>query len=278
MERLIEPQRGSVGQVSIQEGQGTEPAGFQQPMISSIRQDTLDELIAQAGLRAAVLPSQSPTLRSRPNFRDAIAGRDQMHVIAEFKRCSPSRGDIRPYASVVDMVTAYQEGGASALSVLTEPTRFRGEDIDVQLAAAAVDLPILMKDFVVSPRQVEHAAVLGASAVLLIVGCLKHSDLLELAGVCRRLGLTPVVECHDEQELRIGLEIEDAVLGINHRDLRHMTIDPAQGRRLLGAVPDERVVVVESGDVAPEEIYSLHGLVDAVLVGSFLGATADLSF
>ena len=97
----------------------------------------LAELVSDAELRAAALPPQSPVYRSRPDFRAAIAGRDRMHVIAEFKRSSPARGDIRPYASVVEMVTTYEEGGASALSVVTEPTRFRGEDIDLQLAAAA---------------------------------------------------------------------------------------------------------------------------------------------
>lgn len=235
----------------------------------------LDELIAQARERAEALPIQESVRRSGPDYREAIAGRDRIHVIAEFKRCSPSRGDIRPHASVVEMVTAYQEGGASALSVLTEPTRFRGQDIDVQLAAATVDLPILMKDFVISPKQVQHAAALGASAVLLIVRCLERSELFDLAKLCSELDLTPLVECHDEAELDIALQIEDAVLGINQRDLRKMTIDPARGRRLLGVVPTERVVVVESGVEHPEEIRALHGLADAVLVGTALMCASD---
>ena len=198
-----------------------------------------------------------------------------MHVIAEFKRCSPGRGDIRPYASVVELVTAYEEGGASAVSVVTEPTRFRGEDMDLQLAAAAVGLPIVLKDYVVSPIQVEHAAVLGASAVLLIVECLEYRQLLDLADVCRRLGLTPLVECHDERQIATGLQIEDAVLSISLPDPQHMAIDRGRDRRLLSVVPEDRVVVLETGVEDPEEIYNLQGFADAVLVGTALMCASD---
>lgn len=239
----------------------------------------LDQLIAEAGERAARLPmplaTPQPVPADRANFRQAVAGRDRIHVISEFKRASPSRGAIRPNASVVEMVTAYQEGGASALSVLTEPSMFSGNDIDVKLAAAAVDLPILMKDFVVSPRQIEHAVTLGASAILLIVCCLEPSRLLELAQTSRELGLSTLVECHDEAEIELALQVEDGLIGINQRNLKEMTIDAGRGLRLLQAVPDDRVVVVESGVENPEQIRALHGLADAVLVGTALMCSRD---
>lgn len=237
----------------------------------------LEQLVAEAGRRAAALPTgrQTSVPRQHRSFRDAIAGRDRIDCIAEFKRCSPSQGPIRPHASVVQQVVAYARGGASALSVLTEPTRFRGQDLDLQLAAAAVSLPILMKDFIVSPRQIEHAATLGAAAVLLIVRCLPGPRLTELAQVCVGFGLTPLIECHDEDEIRRALAFDDAVIGINQRDLGAMTVDPTRGRRLLQAVPGDRVVVVESGIEAPAAVQELAGHADAVLIGTALMRAAD---
>jgi indole-3-glycerol phosphate synthase len=231
----------------------------------------LDELVARAHRRAqglGNLPLSNPN--PHVDFRDAIAGKDRISVIAEFKRCSPSLGQIRTDADITRQVKNYIEGGASAISVLTEPTRFRGSYEDLRFAVAAGDAPALMKDFVVSPRQVELAASLGASAVLLIVRCLPGPLLGELVESCRQCQLTPMIECHEKDEIEIALEFEDAVIGVNHRNLSTLAVDMERGRELMKSIPRERVVVSESGVQEPEDVRHLRGLVDAVLIGTAL--------
>jgi indole-3-glycerol phosphate synthase len=235
----------------------------------------LTELVVSARERARKLPGGEPTGKPEgARFDDALRGKDRLSVIAEFKQASPSLGEIAE-RDVVAQVGGYARAGASAISVLTEPSRFRGSLEDLERAVRAVDVPVLMKDFVVHPAQVRTAARLGARAVLLIVRCLDPSELQDLASACRHYGLVPLVECHDESELEYGLGIDDAVLGVNNRNLDTLQIECGLAPRLLAGVPKDRVVVAESGYEEPGDVETIRGLADGVLIGSALMRSDD---
>jgi indole-3-glycerol phosphate synthase len=236
----------------------------------------LDALLAHARTRAARLPGAMPVARcARPSFRRAIAGKSQLAVIAEWKRASPSAGALGDGRDLGKRLCAYRDGGAAAISVLTEDSRFRGSFDDLQQAARAVDLPLLMKDFVVATSQVAVAARLGASAVLLIARVLDDAQLGELAAACRSFGLDALVECHDERDLERALRVPDAVIGVNNRDLDTLAIDPLRALRLLPRVPEDRVAVAESGFATPGAARALRGVADAVLIGTALMRSDD---
>ncbi len=236
----------------------------------------LDELVAAARLRAAALPKDGERVRcSRASFRDALRGRERMSVVAEFKRSSPSKGGIAPDADVETRVRGYRDAGAAAVSVLTEPSRFSGSEDDLIRAAATVDLPLLMKDFVVDVRQVRRAAEIGASAVLLIVRCLDDEHLHELAAACADFALTPLIECHDASEVDRALAVPDAVIGVNNRDLASLEIDLGNAPELLARVPDDRIAIAESGYIEVASVEPVRGIADAVLVGTALMQADD---
>ena len=235
----------------------------------------LDELVREARRRARALPDPGPVRCDRPSFAAALRGRQQLSVIAEFKRGSPSAGRIAADASIADQVFRYREAGAVALSVLTEPTAFGGRDRDLTEAAALVDLPLLMKDFVVDPRQVDHAAALGASAVLLIARCLDDAALEELAAVAGSRSLDVLIECHDEGEIDRALGIPRAVIGVNNRDLDRLVVDRQRALQLLPRIPADRIAVAESGYQEPGQLRALRGLCDAVLIGTALMRARD---
>jgi indole-3-glycerol phosphate synthase len=227
-------------------------------------------LVRSARERARNLPNAEPA--GKPTglrFDEALRGKRRLGVIAEYKRASPSLGDIAE-RDVIEQVGRYVRAGASAVSILTEPSRFRGSLDDLEKAVRTVDVPVLMKDFVVHAAQVQAAARLGARAVLLIARCLEPSELGELASACRSYGLVPLVECHDEAELERGLAVEEAVLGINNRNLDTLAIDRNLAPRLIGRVPNDRVVVAESGYGEPADTDAIRGVFDGVLIGSAL--------
>ena len=236
----------------------------------------IDELIASARERAEALPPRECFPERAPSFREALRGKAHLDVIAEFKRASPSLGAIAE-RGLEDQVQRYAQAGAAAISVLTEPSRFKGSLSDLERTVASVDVPVLMKDFVVHRAQVREAAFLGASAVLLIVRCLSREQLSELAQAADELGLTPLVECHHAHELERALEIEGAVIGVNNRDLDTLAIDTSLSPRVLRGVPRERVVVAESGYEHAEDVAELRGVADAVLIGSALMKLDDPS-
>ena len=197
-------------------------------------------------------------------------------MIAEFKRKSPSAGSIRdddPGARAL----AYREAGASAVSVLTDPDAFGGSLADLQAASAASGLPVLMKDFIVDPVQVRAGWASGASAVLLIVRCLDDARMHHLYREARSLGLDTLVEVHDAAELERALALEDAIVGINNRDLDTLRTDRRRARELLPRVPSRRIAVAESGYLEPEHLTELRGRADAVLIGTALMRAADPS-
>lgn len=208
-------------------------------------------------------------------FSGALKG-PGMAVIAEFKRRSPSAGTLREAADVGEMVSAYERGGAGALSVLTEGPNFDGTLEDLRVARAACELPILRKDFIVDEYQLHEAKVAGADAVLLIVAALKIEQLASLHDLAYALGLDVLVEVHDGEELRTALSVGAMLIGINNRDLRDLSVDIERSSRLMGEIPAGVTVVSESGITGPEQLRTLEALgVDAVLVGESLMRSPD---
>jgi indole-3-glycerol phosphate synthase len=208
-------------------------------------------------------------------FKEALV-RPGLSLIAEFKRRSPSAGEIRPGAEVADLVPAYERGGAAALSILTEDGGFGGSLDDLGAARAASDLPLLRKDFVVDEYQLVEAAVHGADAVLLIVAALEPDALARLFDRAQSLDLDTVVEVHDEPDLETALELGVDVIGINNRDLTDFTVDVGTTERLITDVPAGKTVVAESGYSTRGQIEELDRIgVDAVLIGEALMRSAD---
>ena len=209
-----------------------------------------------------------------PSFREALA-RPGVAVIAEIKRASPSRGDLAPDLNAPAQARSYIEGGAAAVSVLTEPERFKGRLEDLA-DVAALGIPALRKDFLVDPYQVWEARAAGASAVLLIVAALDEPTLALLADEARAAGLDALVEVHDPSEVAAIHRIGASVVGVNARDLRSFEIDPDAFRRLRPMLPDGALAVAESGIRAPEDLEEAGNAgADAVLVGEALVTTDD---
>jgi indole-3-glycerol phosphate synthase len=197
-------------------------------------------------------------------------------VIAEFKRRSPSAGQLREEADLGEIVGAYQRGGASALSVLTEGPSFGGSLDDLSAARGRCELPILRKDFIVDAYQLLEARAAGADSVLLIVAALGDDELTALHESAGALGLDVLVEVHDRDEVARALAAGASLIGVNNRDLRDFSVDVSRTALLRGAIPAGIAVVSESGIVESAQLRSLErDGVDAVLVGETLMRAAD---
>ncbi len=209
-------------------------------------------------------------------FSEALV-RPGLSLIAEFKRRSPSAGQIAAEtADVAEQVRAYERGGAAAASVLTDEPHFGGSLEDLRAARAACGMPIIRKDFIVDPYQLYEAAVNGADAVLLIVRALDDRDLRSLYEEARSIDLDCLVEVHDAAELERALEAGAEVIGINNRDLDEGTVDVATTYELMPDVPAGKTVVAESGISARPELEELERVgVDAVLIGGALMSAED---
>ncbi len=208
-------------------------------------------------------------------FSEALV-RPGLSLIAEFKRRSPSAGEIAVDAVIADQVGAYERGGAAALSVLTDESHFGGSLDDLRAARAACDLPIIRKDFIVDPYQLYEAAVHGADAVLLIVRALDDHDLALMHNEARAIDLDVLVEVHDAEELERALALDAEVIGINNRNLDEGTVDVATTYELMPDVPAGKTVVAESGISSRAELEELERVgVDAVLIGGALMEAPD---
>jgi indole-3-glycerol phosphate synthase len=197
-------------------------------------------------------------------------------LIAEHKRRSPSAGTIREGSSCAEVVSAYERGGAAALSVLTEEAHFGGSLADLREAHAATELPLLRKDFTIDRYQLYEAKAAGADAVLLVVGAMTQGELAGLYREAHALDLDAIVEIHDEEELDRALEVDADVLGINNRNLEDFSVDIQRTFDLLADVPAGKVVVSESGIQSREQIDELEQVgVDAVLIGEVLMRAPD---
>ena len=244
----------------------------------------IEELVhgARAGVarRSAEVPVEEleRRLADRPEqrpFGEALT-RPGLSVIAEFKRRSPSAGEIRAGATPAEMARAYEEGGAAALSVLTDADHFGGSLDDLREARAACALPVLQKDFVVDRYQLYEAAVAGADAVLLIVAALDPENLAGLYEEAAGLDLDCIVEVHEEEELETALTVDAEVLGINNRNLDDFSVDIATTFELMPDVPAGKAVVSESGIAERSTLEELERVgVDAVLIGESLMRADD---
>jgi len=220
------------------------------------------------------LRSRIADLEAPRGFHAALKARadaGQAAVIAEFKRASPSAGWIRQHADPAEVARAYEAGGAACMSVLTDVEYFRGSDNDLIAARAACGLPVIRKDFIIDDWQVLETRALGADALLLIVAALDDSQLAGLSALGRELGLSVLVEVHDQQELERALNIPGHLLGINNRDLHRFQTRLETSLELAPQVPAERVLVAESGIHRASDIQRLRDAgIHAYLIGEAL--------
>jgi len=209
-------------------------------------------------------------------FRAALASGPRPRVVAELKRRSPSRGEIRRTFDPVACAKAYAEAGAAAVSVLTDERFFGGSLADLGAVRAAVGLPLLRKDFVIDPYQVDEARVAGADAVLLIAAALPPDVLAALRARAAERGLDALVEVHDQAQLDAALAAGADLVGINNRDLRTFRVDLATTERLASRVPEEVVLVAESGIFERADVERLERAgARGVLVGEALMREPD---
>jgi len=218
--------------------------------------------------------------RPRPPrpFAAALRQRPAPALIAEIKWASPSAGPIRPCGDPAAVARIYEENGAAAISVLTDTLFFRGHPGHLRAVSTAVGLPILRKDFIISPYQVYEAWALGADAVLLIVAALDAGSLRELLDLARSLEIEALVEVHDERELAQALDAEATLLAVNNRNLKTMQCDPGTFIRLAPMVPPGITLVAASGIATRDEaLAAARAGADAVLVGQALMASPDIA-
>jgi indole-3-glycerol phosphate synthase len=225
--------------------------------------------------RRADLLAEIDQVPPGPSLEDALRG-GPVAVLAEVKRRSPSKGAIAESLDAVGQGRAYHAGGASALSILTEPEHFGGSAEDLRSVRRTLDIPVLKKDFHVTDIQLVEARALGASAALLIARALSPRRLEALMTFGRTLGLELLIEVRDEDELSRALDAGATIIGVNNRDLESLVIDPATAERLVPRIPAHVVAIAESGvrERADVERYAACGA-DAVLVGSVLSASPD---
>lgn len=199
-----------------------------------------------------------------------------MSYICEIKKASPSKGVIARDFPYMDIAREYEEAGAAAISCLTEPFYFRGSDRYLAEIAAAVDIPVLRKDFVVSDYMIYEARMLGASAVLLICSLLDDGELKEYLALARALGMEALVEAHDEEEIGRAVKAGAGIIGVNNRDLKTFRVDMTNSIRLRGIAPEDTVFVSESGIRTADDIARLRASrIDAVLIGETLMRSGD---
>ena len=245
----------------------------------------LDELAALARTRVAEAKKNlsSEALRAEAyalpkgdfSFERALR-KGGIAFICECKKASPSKGIIAEHYEPLRTANEYEAAGADAISVLTEPYRFLGSLEHLREIAAAVSIPCLRKDFTVDEYMIYEAKLAGASAVLLICSILEESKLCRFLGICDELGLSALVEAHDASEIAMAVRAGARILGVNNRNLKDFSVDPANSASLRGLVPEGIVFVSESGVKTAEDIALLRAAgADAVLVGETLMRAAD---
>ncbi len=207
----------------------------------------------------------------------ALRPKGSIRLIAEVKKASPSRGVIRPDFDPVAIAQVYQAHAAAALSVLTDEPYFQGRLEDLRQVRAVANIPVLRKDFIIEPYQVFEARAAGADAVLLVAECLNETTLAELYRLIRQLGMTPLVEVYQAENLARVVDLGAEVIGINNRDLRTFEVDLEHTLRLRKRVPGDRILVSESGIRTRADALRLEAAgVHAMLVGESLMRQADI--
>lgn len=208
-------------------------------------------------------------------FKDALSG-EGIHLICEVKKASPSKGVIAEEFPYVEIAMDYERGGASAISVLTEPYYFLGSSRYLREIRREVSIPILRKDFIVDEYQIYETKALGADACLLICAILDQDTLRQYLELAHRLGLSALVETHDEAEIRMAAEVGAAIIGVNNRNLKDFSVDIGHSRELRKFVPDGTIFVAESGITEKGQVAQLYKEgVNAVLIGETLMRAQD---
>ena len=243
---------------------------------------TLGDLVAASAVRAQALVSRTAELTTAarsvsgvPSFGSAL-DRGSVGIIAEVKRASPSRGVINRDLGAADQARAYERGGAVAVSVLTEPSRFGGHNDDLLAVRAMVSIPVLRKDFHIEPVQLFEARALGSSAALVITRAVSPAKLAELLAVGRDIELEILVEVRDEAELALALTCGANLIGVNNRNLESLAVDRSTVDRVLPLIPRSCRAIAESGFETRADVESAAGSgADAVLIGSVFSAAPD---
>lgn len=245
----------------------------------------LDMLAEEAGRRCRTAREKIPLDEIRQRalqlpgknfvFENALKT-DGLSFICECKKASPSKGLIAPDFPYLTIAKEYEAAGADCISVLTEPTRFLGSDDYLREIADTVNIPCLRKDFTVDEYMIYEAVLLGAAAVLLICSLLSVERIKEYIGICDSLGLSALVEAHDEKEVRMALDAGARIIGVNNRNLRDFSVDTGNSRRLRELVPEDVIFVSESGVTGRKDVEALADAgADAVLIGEILMRAED---
>ena len=229
-------------------------------------QRSLSGLIEQAKAMAPTVPAA-----------DALTAGDRLAVIAEVKRASPSKGDLHPNLNPARLAATYGEAGAAMVSVLPDEDFFRGSAADLAAARSGFVGPLLRKDFTVSPADVCDARLMGADVVLLIAAALDDAELADFAALATEIGLSALVEAHDEAEVERAVEVAGAsMIGVNQRDLVTFKVDTARAVRVAGTIPSDVVAIAESGVTGAADARLLADAgYHAVLVGEHLVTSPD---
>lgn len=202
--------------------------------------------------------------------------KEGVSFICECKKASPSKGLIAPDFPYLDIAKEYEAAGADCISVLTEPKWFLGSDEYLKEIASAVSIPCIRKDFTVDEYMIYEAKILGASAVLLICSILSEEQIREYIGICDELGLSALVETHDEEEVAVAVRAGARIVGVNNRNLKDFSVDTGNSARLKSLVGDDIIFVSESGVKDGNDVAELRKIgVDAVLVGEALMRASD---
>ena len=211
--------------------------------------------------------AQAPTRDFVAALRNKIAA-DKPAVIAEIKKASPSKGVLRESFNPAEIAASYERGGAACLSVLTDRDYFQGSPDYLRAARTACTLPVLRKDFLIDPYQVYEARAMGADCILLIVSSLTLPQMQEMEAIAHQLGMAVLVESHNADELERALQLKTPLIGINNRNLRTFDVSLDVTLNLLPRIPQDRIVIAESGILGPADVVRMRGhSVNAFLVG-----------
>lgn len=237
-------------------------------VIADMEENSLDTMRELAKLKSSAT--------GEPFAFEQALKKEDVSFICECKKASPSKGLIAPNFPYLEITKEYETAGADCISVLTEPKWFLGNDEYLKEIAKAVSIPCLRKDFTVDEYQIYQAKVLGASAVLLICSLLTEDQIKDYIRICDNLGLSALVEAHDEQEVQTALNTGARIIGVNNRNLKDFSVDTDNSRRLRELIPPNILFVSESGVRTAEDVAALRKIgADAVLIGETLMRASD---
>ena len=243
-------------------------------MLDSIIEGVREDLAARRGSMGALherIDAQAPALDAH-----TFLSRNEMNVIAEVKRSSPSKGDLAPITDPAALAEKYQEAGAAAVSVLTEQRRFGGSLADLDAVRSRIDIPVLRKDFMVDEYQFLEARAHGADIVLLIVAALSKSQLKDFYDLATELGMASLVEVHTQSELESAMDISPRIVGVNSRNLKTLEVSASVFEELIPAIPSSVIRVAESGISTHADVAQAQKAgATAILVGESLVKSVD---